>query len=84
MLHPILGSIVCNLNVLHLVLILELSEFTLDEKALLAFFNVTHNLGIDIEALREGDDLLSNLWTNVDLHAVTHVEHLVHLLPIGA
>ena len=66
------------------VLVLECTKLTLDGKALLAFFDVTYNLGIDIEALREGDDLLSNLWTNVDLHAMTHVEHLVHLLPIGA
>ncbi len=44
---------------------------------------MTHNLGIDVEALADGDDLLGYLWANVDFHAVTHIEYLIHLLPVG-
>ena len=64
--------------------IVELTEFALDGKALLAFINVTNNLGIDVKRLRNLDNLLGNLRANVDLHAVTHVEYLIHLFPIGA
>ena len=71
----------CNPCLKHLVF--ECSEFALDGQAALAFLDVTHNLGIDVEALADGDDLLSYLWANVDFHAVTHVEYLVHLLPVG-
>ena len=42
------------------------------------------NLGIDVKRLRECDDLLSNLWTDVNLHAMPHIEHLIHLAPIGS
>ena len=64
--------------------IFERTEFRLDGQALLAFLDATDDLGVDIKRLREGDDLVGHLGTHVDLHAVTHVEHLVHLLPIGA
>jgi hypothetical protein len=66
------------------VLVLEGTKLTLDSEALLAFLDVTHNLGIDVKALRKGDDLLGNLRTNINLHSVTHVEHLIHLFPVGA
>ena len=68
---------------LTLFLVFECSEFALDGQAALAFFDVTHNLGIDVEALADGDNLLGNLRTYVDLHAVTHVEYLIHFLPVG-
>jgi len=42
------------------------------------------NLGVDIEAAADIDDLLCHLGTDVDFHAVAHVEHLVHLAPVGA
>ena len=45
---------------------------------------MTHHLGIDVETLAYLDDLLGYLGANIDLHAVTHVEYLVHLFPIGA
>ena len=64
------------------VLILKSTKLTLDRQALLTFLDVTDNLGIDVKGLGEGDDLLSNLRTHIDFHAVSHVEHLVHLLPV--
>ena len=45
---------------------------------------MTYDLCIDIEALADGDDLFCNLWAYIDFHAMTHVEYLVHLLPVGA
>ena len=68
---------------LTLFLVFECSEFALDGQTALAFLDVTYNLGIDVEALADGDNLLGNLRTNVDLHTVTHVEYLIHLLPVG-
>ena len=81
----VLASVICCYYPLILILFLvfECSEFALDGQAALAFFDVTHNLGIDVEALADGDNLLGNLRTNVDLHTVTHVEYLIHLLPVG-
>ena len=64
-------------------LVIEFSEFALDGEALLAFLDVAHNLSIDVERFRNLDDLLGNLRTNVDFHAVSHVEYLVHFLPVG-
>jgi hypothetical protein len=45
---------------------------------------MTNYLGIDIEALRDGDYLFGNFRTYIDLHAVSHIEYLIHFLPIGA
>lgn len=41
------------------------------------------DLRVDIELLADGDNLVGNLRTDVNLHAVSHVEHLVHLFPVG-
>ena len=45
---------------------------------------MSDDLGIDVETLAHSDDLVRNFWTDVDLHAVSHVEDLVHLFPICA
>ena len=71
------------LNEDNIVLIIEFSKFALDSQTLGTFFDVADNLGIDVERLREVDNLLGNLRSNVDFHTVTHVEYLVHLLPVG-
>ena len=65
-------------------LILKRTIFTYDSQALLAFLDATYDLGIDIETLADGDDLFGNLGTDIDFHTVPHIEHLVHLLPVGA
>ena len=43
----------------------------------------TYDLCVDAEALANLDDALCLVGREVDLHAVTHVEHLVHLGPVG-
>ncbi len=65
-------------------LIGEGAELGLNRETLFAFFNVADNLGINIEILRYLNDFLGNLRTNINLHAVPHIEHLVHFLPVGA
>merc|ERR1712039_627841 len=40
-----------------------------------------HNLRIDSVGLGDADDLGGRLAVRVDLHAVTHIEHLIHLTP---
>ena len=65
-------------------LILESSEFALDGEALLAFLDVAYDLCVNVERLREGNDLICHLRTYVDFHAVSHVEYLVHFLPVCA
>ena len=62
---------------------MKLTVFALDGQALGTFFNATDDLCIDIEAARDGDNLFGNCGTNVDLHTMTAVEHLVHLFPVG-
>ena len=42
------------------------------------------DLGVDVETAGDVDDLLGMLGRQIDFHAVTHVEHLVHLGPVGA
>lgn len=64
-------------------LVFEGPEFALDGQALLAFLNMTYNLGIDVKGLREVYDLFCDFRTDVDLHTVAHIENLVHFLPIG-
>ena len=65
-------------------LIGEGAELTLDSETLRAFLDVTDDLGIDVEGFADGDDLFCDFGTDVDLHAMSHVEYLVHLLPVGA
>lgn len=56
----------------------------MDGKALLALFDMAHYLGIDVETLADGDYLLCSFGCDVDFHAVTHVEHLIHLSPVSS
>ena len=72
------------LNEDNIVLIIEFSEFAFDGQTLGTFFDVADNLGIDVERLRKVDNLLGNLWAYIDFHTVTHIEYLVHLLPVCA
>ena len=44
---------------------------------------MANNLCIDIEALGNCYNLISNLWTDINLHTVSHIEHLIHLLPVS-
>ena len=50
---------------------------------MITLFHTTYDLCIDTEALRDCDDLLGMLRREIDLKTVTHVEHLVHLGPVG-
>lgn len=45
---------------------------------------MSDDLSVDVETLAHGNDLVGNLWADIDLHTVPHVEHLVHLFPVGA
>ena len=51
---------------------------------MIAGFDAADNLGVDVERLGNLDDLLSFFGWEINLQTVTHVEDLVHLLPIGA
>ena len=44
----------------------------------------TDDLGIDVKAFGNGDDVICNLFIHVDFHTVTHVEYLVHFVPRGS
>lgn len=63
----------------------ELPEFA-DYRELISFslfivVATTNDLGINIKAFGDGDNVIGNLFVHVDLHAVTHIEDLVHLFP---
>ena len=65
----------------------ELPEFA-DNRELITFpllvvVTTANDLGINIKAFGDGDNVIGNLFVHVDLHAVAHVEHLVHLFPRG-
>lgn len=47
--------------------------------ALVVVVATSHDLGFNIIAFGEGDDVVRDLLVHVDSHAVTRVEHLVHL-----
>ena len=66
------------------VSVVEGSEFTLDTQRAGTFFDVAYHLGIDVERLAGGYHLIGHLRTNIDFHAVTHVEYLIHLTPVSA
>ena len=72
------------LTPLPLLSILKPSKFTLDGQATTTFFDMTNHLGIYIETAADVNDALGHFWANVDFHPVAHVEHLVHLAPVGA
>ena len=47
-------------------------------------FDVTDDLCIDVEAACDVDDLLCKLGGKIDFETMAHVEHLVHLGPVGS
>lgn len=66
----------------------ELPEFA-DYRELITFSLIvivatTNDLGIDVKAFGNGDDVICNLFVHVDFHTVTHVEYLVHFVPRGS
>ena len=65
-------------------LIVKCSELRLYSETALAFLYASYNLCVDVEALADGNDLLCHFRTYVDFHAVSHVEHFVHLFPVCA
>ena len=62
---------------------MELTELAADGEAAGTFFDVPDDLGIDIEALGDGNDLFRILGTYIDFEAVAAIEDLVHLAPVG-
>ena len=62
---------------------MEIAELAVDvELLLVASLYAAHDLCVDAEALADLDDALCLVCRQVDLHAVPHVEHLVHLSPV--
>ena len=53
------------------------------ELFLVACLYAAHDLSVDAEALADFDDALCLVGREVYLHTMTHVEHLVHLCPVG-
>ena len=66
------------------MLIIELAELRADGERARAFLDVANDLCIDVERTADGDDLLGHFGAYVDFHAMAHVEHLIHLAPVGA
>ena len=68
-----------------MVLILKRSKLTLNRQSLLfRSFHMANNLAVNVEFFCDGNHLISRLFVGVDLQTVTHVEDLVHLVPVGA
>ena len=68
-----------------IVLISKPSFFAFDDQfVLFSLFHTTYDAGIDTKALRDGHDLFGMFRSDVDLHPVTHVEHLIHFTPVRA
>lgn len=65
-------------------LVIKRSEFRFDCQRLLSFLNMTDNLCINVERLADCYYLFRNLRTNINFHTVSHVEDLVHFLPISS
>src|SRR3712207_3999131 len=45
---------------------------------------MANNLRIDTKLVADGYHLVGILWPHIDFHAMPHVEHLIHFLPVGA
>ena len=62
---------------------MEIAELAMYvELLLVAGLYASYDLCVDAEALADLDDVLCLVGGEVYLHAVTHVEHLVHLCPV--
>ena len=67
-------------NAILRLFVVEIAKLAMDvELLLVASLYATYDLSVDTEALADLDDSLCLVSREVDLHAVTHVEHLVHL-----
>lgn len=67
------------------LLIPELPELRADNQLPpFAFLDAADDLRVDVERLGDGNDFLGVLRREVDLQAMSHVEHLVHLVPLRA
>ena len=67
-----------------LLFVVEIAKLAVDvELLLVAGLYAAHNLRIDAKVLADFDDALCLVGREVDFHTVTHVEHLVHLGPVG-
>ncbi len=65
--------------------ILEAAVFRQDGQTVgRSVLHAADHTGVDAERFRDLDHLLCLVGAEVDLHAVAHVEHLVHLGPVGA
>ena len=65
--------------------IFETAKLRLDDEfVLLGRSNIPHNLRIDAKRTGNVDNRLGILGRDIHLHAMPHVEYLIHLLPIGA
>lgn len=70
---------------LFLLSIDECSVFAFDGQTVgFCLFHMADDASIDAETLRDGHDLLGIFGCDIDLHAVTHIEHFVHFTPIRA
>lgn len=64
-------------------LISELSEFTLDNQFfLIALFDTSYNLCIDVEAFADGNHFFRMLRRKIYFQTVSHIEYLVHFAPV--
>ena len=80
---PKRGELSFTYRCVFLLFVVEVTKLAMDiELLLIAGLYTTHDLCIDTEALADLDDALSLVGREVDLHAVTHVKHLIHLRPV--
>ena len=62
------------------LLVMEITKLAMDiELLLVASLYAANDLCIDAKALADFDDALSFVGGEVNLHTVTHIEHLIHL-----
>ena len=81
---PKRGELSFTYRCVFLLFVVEVTKLAMDiELLLIAGLYTTHDLCIDTEALADFDDALSLVGREVDLHAMTHIEHFVHLCPVG-
>ena len=67
-----------------IMLVFEFSEFALDNQLLraVAFFYATDNLCVDVERFADFDNLFSVFRREIYFKTVSHVEYLVHFVPM--
>ena len=63
---------------------MELAKFTANGERARPFFDVSYDLCIDVEALRDGDYFFGILGTDINLKTMAAVEDFIHLAPVGS